>query len=128
MRGVPFAGEALGLGDLFRCHPLRELIALLSVEPPCEVFSRSDPGQLESHECQDVVLVDSGTVRKHVAETPLSWRVPLLSRPLIPRRGLGIVTEHATASEIQQAQVVLRWSMALLSRKSDPTRCLGVVL
>ena len=128
VRGVPLAGEALGFDDLFPRHPPREFVALLDIEPPCEVVGRAGPGQIEPHECQHLVLVDSGAVREHVAESPLSWRVPLLSRPSVPCCSLSIVTAHAAAPEIQKAQVVLRWRVALPGRKSDPSGCLDIVL
>jgi hypothetical protein len=61
-----------GIGDLFHRHPLRELIPLLSIELPCEVASRTVPGQLKPHSLH-VVLIDSGTVRQHLTEATLAW-------------------------------------------------------
>ena len=90
-----------GIGDLFHRHPLRELIPLLSIELPCEVASRTVPGQLKPHSLH-VVLIDSGTVRQHLTEATLAWRITLLSRPTVPRRSFGIITDHAAVPEVQQ--------------------------
>ena len=81
---VLFTGEAFGIGDLFHRHPLCKLIPLLGIEVPCEVASRTVPGQLKPHICLHVILIDSGTVRQHVTEATLSWGISLVGRAFEP--------------------------------------------